>query len=141
GVITHLQHPAQPHRSAILGLCENPATGELWIAHDGDGLFRLHGDSIERVELLGREWENLQTLCLDREGALWIGTQREGILRYKDREVSQFSTEDGLPSDYVISLFADPEGSIWAGTLFGGLNRLHRARVRTFGRKEGFDRE
>src|SRR4029078_12176128 len=37
----------------------------------------------------------------DREGALWIGTNFEGMLRYKDGQVTTYTTKNGLANDSI----------------------------------------
>ncbi|HTG44819.1 MAG TPA: two-component regulator propeller domain-containing protein, partial [Verrucomicrobiae bacterium] len=135
---TEIKDEQMKRSSSVKALAEDPASGDLWVAHDGDGLFHLRGNRLTRIDVLpDYHIENLQALSFDNEGQLWIGTQHHGIARYKDGIFSRFDVPDGLPTADVLALFLDKEGSMWAGTLFGGLNRLHRGKVATFSQREG----
>jgi signal transduction histidine kinase/ligand-binding sensor domain-containing protein len=63
------------------------------------------------------------SLLRDRDGALWIGTQNQGVLHVRNGHVDNFDRAKGLSSDFVLSLFEDREGNIWVGTV-GGLDRF-----------------
>ncbi|HEY0971402.1 MAG TPA: two-component regulator propeller domain-containing protein [Gemmatimonadales bacterium] len=49
------------------------------------------------------------------DGALWIGTVADGLLRYRDGTFTSMTTRDGLPSDRIDALHADADGTIWVG--------------------------
>ena len=53
------------------------------------------------------------------DGAMWFGTHYGGACRLKDGKWSQFTTRDGLPSDYVRCFLVDSETNFWIGTLHG----------------------
>jgi signal transduction histidine kinase/ligand-binding sensor domain-containing protein/CheY-like chemotaxis protein len=58
----------------------------------------------------------------DRNGVLWIGTYRNGLLRLdKDRKnLSRYSTRlDGGFPDFIWALFEDAEGNMWVGSETG----------------------
>ncbi len=52
-----------------------------------------------------------------------LGTYGEGIIRYRDKEFSQLTEEDGLANNVVMALERGPDGSAWAAT-YGGLSRF-----------------
>ncbi|MGH7454842.1 MAG: ligand-binding sensor domain-containing protein, partial [bacterium] len=71
-------------------------------------------------------------LCLDRFGALWVGT-RWGLNRF-DQATGRFTRFKHLASDphsvsdnYIASIYEDKNGTLWIGT-YGGLNRYDRER-------------
>jgi signal transduction histidine kinase/ActR/RegA family two-component response regulator len=53
-----------------------------------------------------------------------MATHGGGLLRYDGGAFRAFRRQDGLSSDYLISLHEDRDGALWVGTLSGGLNRL-----------------
>lgn len=61
----------------------------------------------------------------DHTGAVWIGTDTEGLYR---RNESGFEKVKSSYS-YISSLAEDSEGNIWAGTLGGGLDRISHAAI------------
>jgi len=72
---------------------------------------------------------NIQTICEDSRGNLWIGT-RDGLHKYNsEKETFSIYRHNSLDSNsishnYVRSIFEDSEGFIWIGTWRGWLNRF-----------------
>ena len=64
---------------------------------------------------------NVRSLCLDKKGALWIGTNGGGLNRYNKEQdnFTHFTIEDGLVDDQVYSLVCDQNGMLWMGTNHG----------------------
>lgn len=94
--------------------------GNLWVA-TGSGLNQLR---IGRAEMVGR-WGGaaLLGLDMDAEGALWVGTEGEGLRRLHRGEVTEFTESSGLTKPFVWAVQAEPDGTVWAGTWGQGLFR------------------
>jgi signal transduction histidine kinase/ligand-binding sensor domain-containing protein/DNA-binding NarL/FixJ family response regulator len=72
----------------------------------------------------------------DKEGALWMGTKGDGIIRVTQEGTGDkiiFRTEyfrnnpqnnNSLSNDWVYTIHQDSKGRIWAGTYGGGLNLI-----------------
>lgn len=61
----------------------------------------------------------------DHMGNLWIGTGEDGgLLRYRDGKFKRFTTADGIPPGWIISLYVDHAGRLWIASQLGGLNRI-----------------
>jgi len=126
-------------------------TGGLWAG--GNGVSRYNGSVPERMKsesdapnveasVNGRRpaFVNLlpgkNMMCIESEpdGTMWFGTFGDGVFRYdfdtqatqsKDEEAfTNFTTEDGLPHNQVLTVCRDPEGMIWFGTM-DGLSRYN----------------
>ena len=86
--------------------------GSLWVGA-GNGLFcydaSLHRKSTPVFT------EEVKALLVDRQGVLWIGTARRGLVRYYKGQYEFFQKSDGLASNAVRSLTEDREGSLWVG--------------------------
>lgn len=96
-----------------------PADPSLWKVFRGDLRTNHVGNAPIRV------------IMQDRAGAVWLGTQGSGLLRWQDGNLTSFTAAGGLGSDVVSSLLGDSEGALWIGT-DSGLARLkdgHFARV------------
>ena len=78
------------------------------------------------------------SLLRDRRGALWIGTQGNGLLHVYDGRTDGFSRDDGLSGDFVLDIFEDREGNVWVGTA-GGLDRFRDVAVGRLSTRQGLD--
>ena len=61
----------------------------------------------------------MSSLCEDAEGTLWVGTDDEGLTRYKDGEFRTFTVRDGLPHNRILALACNPAGPLLISTLNG----------------------
>lgn len=107
-------------------------TGGLWVSA-GARLYRIIGDGppVERVVLpVG---VRPSVLLETADGALWLGTSADGILRYDGQSVEKVDSSHRN----IVTLFEDREGNIWAGTLGGGLNRLRPRAMELIGAQSG----
>src|SRR5260370_42486998 len=104
----------------------------MWFART-DGLFRASATGLESV-IPGM---NVRYMYGDRDGNLWIGTNGDGLFRFKDRAVQMFTTADGLPNNVVMTVLASRNGSLWTGANCGGLSRFDGRRFRTYSEKAG----
>nr|MBK9653705.1 hypothetical protein [Bacteroidota bacterium] len=61
---------------------------------------------------------NVRSLCLDKKGTLWIGTNGGGLNRYDKEQdnFTHFTTENGLADDQIYTLVCDNNGMLWMGT-------------------------
>ncbi|WP_058186718.1 sensor histidine kinase [Terracidiphilus gabretensis] len=107
--------------------------GRLELLRNGHKVAQFSTD----IELPG---SRIQTLLADREGALWIGTNR-GLARIVDGKpefkVDKLPVTDPLASASIVSLFEDREGNIWIGTETSGLHVLRDQRFLSIGAPEG----
>ncbi|WP_223758803.1 two-component regulator propeller domain-containing protein [Myxococcus sp. RHSTA-1-4] len=98
--------------------------GTLWVGTKG-GLARLVGGNVEETPFaipgpLPRP--EVLTLSRDSAGVLWLGTV-EGLVSWDGALARRFTTEDGLPENFISSLYTDGDGNLWVGTRRGGLVR------------------
>jgi len=89
----------------------------------------------QEPEELGRLPENVspQVLLEDRSGALWIGTQNNGLFRLAEGVVERVPTSH----QEIDCLREDREGNLWAGTNGGGLDQIRPRAMVLIGREEG----
>jgi len=109
--------------------------GNVWIGTDV-GLNQYRGERFQVFDERDKIVNNLvwSTIC-DQEGNIWLGTNN-GVSKISylksEKEVSpysiqNFSGNDGLTSDAVLSMYEDPSsGDIWFGCAFGGVCRLKK---------------
>jgi len=97
------------------------AKGQIWIGTD-DGLFRLNGERIERVD--GNNSIPLiavHAIHEDREGHIWVGGSK--LLRLDGASIVEFSLEGAASQNRVKSIEDTADGSVWVGTV-SGLQRI-----------------
>lgn len=79
---------------------------------------------------------DIDSLFVDRDGALWIATAHHGIYRTRDGATDHFGKEDGLSSDAVGYFYQDHEGNIWV-TTSEGIDNFRDLEVTSFSMAEG----
>ena len=97
--------------------------GAVWMGTSNDGVYRLHGDRVDRFR--GEDGLSSNTVngfFEDREGNLWLTTSK-GLDCFRDNRVLTFSTSEGLGADLVSSVLASDDGTVWIGNR-GALERL-----------------
>lgn len=108
------------------------AQGTMWFAKE-EGLFRVTSGGFELV----RVKMEARSIFSDRDGNLWVGTNGDGLYRFKDRAVRMFTTDDKLPNNVIMTVIAAHDGTIWTGANCGGLSRFDGSRFQTFSEKDG----
>ena len=52
----------------------------------------------------------------DNNGTLWIGTVDNGVWLYDGKNITNYTTKDGLSSNAINTIYKDLYGEIWLGT-------------------------
>ena len=146
GTFTRYQHddsdPESLASNNVASIVEAP-DGAFWIATGG---FSLRGAGLDnfdpqtgKVKHFKHDLQNehslsgddVMSLWLDPDGALWIGTWANGLSRMSLADPGYFSRyqndpffPDSLSGDEVWSLFRDRSGILWVGTSHSGINKL-----------------
>ncbi len=77
--------------------------------------------------------DNIQAICQDSKGYIWIGTG-EGISAFDSRIFHNYYSNDGLSSNNITCIASDKKipGSIWVGTT-SGVNRFTNGKFIRYG--------
>jgi len=108
--------PAQT--ADVLALEENNES--VWAGTERYGLFQFAGAKLKKNYTFentsgGLRSNMILTLFTDREGVLWIGTNR-GVSRFDTRGASQETVSDIPNSNFIRSLYRKANGEIYAGS-------------------------
>ncbi|OJW52899.1 MAG: hybrid sensor histidine kinase/response regulator [Sphingobacteriales bacterium 50-39] len=100
--------------------------GRLWLANDG-GVFLYDPPSNSYSGNFMPVKAKVVTLCSDKQGVLWIGSDGAGLwsLPNNATSASPMTGGNGKPlinSNSVYTIYEDTEGRKWVGTLRGGIN-------------------
>src|SRR6185369_17558758 len=101
-----------------------------------EGLDVWRGGRVQRAAIPGLARHRINALVEDREGTLWIGTDRDGLQAVKDGRPQPVPAAERLAGSTVHSVLAARDGSVWFGTL-GGLGRLRDGRLTWLTRDDG----
>src|SRR5262245_58394934 len=103
--------------------------GYLWFT-TLDGLVRYNGAQFtvfNKANTKGIKSNRFRCLYEDTDGTLWIGTEDGGLTRYRGGQFKTYSTEDGLPSNVVLTIRRTLDGDLLVLTP-AGLVRLRGER-------------
>jgi signal transduction histidine kinase/ligand-binding sensor domain-containing protein len=88
--------------------------GKLWAGTLDGGLARF--DGVRFIPITHFANNRVTALAVTTDGSLWAGTD-QGLIRLDDGQTREtYTTQQGLPSDKIRSLFRDHSGALWAGT-------------------------
>ncbi len=107
-------------------------TEEGFVKFDGTA-FAL----INKSNIPGLKVNFISTLLGGRDTSLWIGTEGDGLLRYKNNTYTKFTKANGLSDNRVYTLNEDPQGGLWVGTSGGGVNFLKSGIITTYDTMHG----
>ena len=112
--------------------------GTFWAGTEKGALYRRAGNRFEAVirpNPSGRGLASVNALIRDRDGNLWICTDR-GLARWRDGELSSLTGGLFAVSE-LPAILEDNEGSLWVGSSAVGLLRLRDGKLLTAGEPEG----
>ncbi len=90
----------------------------LWIGRRGSLLIR-HPDGTEEEK---PNLRGMRCMYQDRSGALWFGTEQDGIVRYHNGEYTTMNDALGIvPTNIVWAIAEDRDGALYFGLRAGGL--------------------
>ena len=112
----------------------------LWVGTNGKGIIRQQADGNRDVSFTtanGLSSNLIDSLYIDKDGALLIATRGGGLNRVHGKDVSVFGTAEGLSHNFATAVLRDREGNIWIGTNGGGLNLLTDSKITVYNTRSG----
>ena len=105
-----------------LGMVVIDHSGNVWTHMDGVGpgfgVRYLHNGVWSEYSTAGFHSSTVRAnaLFVDRDGAIWIGAEGDGLYRISGGVVDHYSKVDGLSGRTVRQIMEDHEGNLWVST-------------------------
>ena len=98
--------------------------GRVWLSTLSTSPAYIENDSVWRMAVPELDAPlNISSTWVDREGFTWVGTRGSGLWKFGGDSVVNFTQDDGLVSDYCLSLMCDDSLHLWVGHR-DGLSRI-----------------
>jgi ligand-binding sensor domain-containing protein/signal transduction histidine kinase len=124
GTLTHIIAPSLLPSNTVLNFFEDRESN-FWIGTQA-GMVRLTRTRVSTVPLPQANDSDFETIYMDRDGSLWIGSTL--LFRMRDGALVQQNLP-GLGGDHVRNVFRDRSGTLWVGTDGDGLYRISAGRT------------
>ena len=113
--------------------------GDVWFRNYGQGLFHAGTDgTLERISsATGLPGDRVSAWFQDREGNLWVGVDRGGLVRLRKKLFHVIGLDDNFA---VSTICEDSRNNVWIGTFENGLNRWSDNGLERFDLPEGVNR-
>ena len=109
--------PADGLTNSFVRTVYQDTKGGVWIGTD-NGLFRLSGDRIERVDNTPAfPWIAVHAIGEDRAGRLWVGGSKLVLL--EGSSVREYPLAGEPAQNRVKSILVTQDGTVWVGTVSG----------------------
>ncbi|MDQ3049238.1 MAG: SpoIIE family protein phosphatase, partial [Bacteroidota bacterium] len=142
GEFKHLTTVPQLLQSNILSLMTDERS-DLWVGTQFDGVFVLEkkGDtySLKRhiKELNGVDILAAVRIIQDKKGSVWIATFSAGLFRLEGEKVTHYTSEKGLGTNNLLTLYCDVKDRLWIGTIDAGVLKFENEKFTAWSEKEG----
>ncbi len=95
--------------------------GSFWIG--STRLFHMLDGVLTERELPGMSGIHVRNIFRDLSGALWAGTDGDGVFRIQQGRTTRLTSRDGMTNNFVRAMVQDRDGSMWIAT-DDGLNHI-----------------
>ncbi len=127
---TPIEHSWRNGRMSVQALWED-RHGTMWVGLNG-GLFTVKDGVAAALD----RGAHVFAIKSDRAGNIWAATNK-GMVRFDGYKVAQrYSVADGLPNEFMTTIFEDSKGGLWFGGL-GGLSKFENGKLVTYAKGEG----
>lgn len=112
--------------SCVWSLTEDLA-GNLWVGTWGGGVYRFRDGHFKQIaQADGLAGDVVQHVTVARDGSRWVATA-DGLSHMQGESIRNYTTQDGLPTNRIVTVYEDHAGTLWAGT-GRGIARLENHR-------------
>jgi len=108
--------------------------GGVWFNHYGNGVFHAaaNGQFQHLTMKNGLPGDRVGAWFQGRDGGVWLGTDRGGLVRLRDRRFQVIGLSEGNFARPAFSVCEDAAGAVWIGTSGGGLCRWSGGKMTCF---------
>ncbi len=115
-----------PLASTITGITED-TKGTIWLSSSNNGIYQLpfSGNKINELKIKNYNYtkgdlvsNNIETICADINGNVWIGTKEGYIIRYDvtDDTFTDMTESFKIINEGILNIVANEFGHIWIST-------------------------
>lgn|GEM_PF-868344 len=122
--------PTKAFRSPSQKIYEDPE-GNTWIANV-IGVFQVNGDKLASTV----NGVFARCIFVSRDGGLWLGTNGNGLVRFRSRIVKMLGREEGLAHDIAMTVLPSHDGRLWIGSNCG-LSVYNGKKFKNYTKAEG----
>ena len=103
----------------VASVCQDNS-GAFWVGTMGGGLNWLSGQERKvYTKLDGLLSDGIRALFPGRDGGVWVGFDRSGVVRIKDGKAVRYTSEETFGGSVAQALHEDAHGTLWIGTRNG----------------------
>jgi ligand-binding sensor domain-containing protein/signal transduction histidine kinase len=127
--------PLPDAANADFGTIYPDPDGSLWVA--STHLYRINArrDASESIPAPA-PGVRVRNIFRDSAGALWIGTEGDGVFRVEGGRRTQYTKRTGLVNDFIRALAESRDGSIWIGS-DEGITRWRKGALTNYREPQG----
>jgi ligand-binding sensor domain-containing protein/serine phosphatase RsbU (regulator of sigma subunit) len=122
----------QYHYSTLNGLPHNDieqvfldAENRLLFATRTNGIYEITvKGEVQEYFTVGKHEIDFNSIVQDKKGNLWVGTYGQGVFLLQRDSIMNFTSKNGLKSDYCYSMVTDDSLYVWVGHRLG-LSRIN----------------
>ena len=113
---------------------------KIWAGTHTDGIYLISPDSSLSglSEKEGLSNNHVKAITKDRWGNYWIGTSGGGVSKYSGQKFLHYSRDNGLPANFIHSVFFGKNGKVYAGAGDKGLVLIDSGKIFHYGGEKGF---
>ncbi|MHC1702443.1 MAG: two-component regulator propeller domain-containing protein [Tenuifilaceae bacterium] len=88
----------------------------IWAASPEKGWFYYENDEFHFISQESHANFEVRSIAESKDGSIWFGTLGQGLFQFVDGSFKTFKEKDGLPSDWIYSMYVDDNDNLWIGT-------------------------
>lgn len=115
-------------KSNILSIYEHK-DGKIWVGMESEGLVimehKRNGYVLQKnVKKFNDVNLNITKIIGEKNGGIWLATYGKGIFKVNGENITQYTINNGLADDNVLTLYEDKKGVLWIGTTKSGVTKF-----------------